>query len=364
MPRIQQRNFFLTYPQVSNTEEWEEDQTSHYEFILQQTNIEPKYYLMVKEQHDDGGYHYHMIVMLSKKFSTKKMDIFDFKENHPNIQPMRGKIEQARKYLLDNPEKEGDAMIIYEHGEWQTESETKAQLYTKAINESESKEDFMQRMQDLDPKDFIKWTEKYEAFAMRIHAPQPEEYKSPYFEMTCTEREQRIIDNWLRQAQLGEPTNRRRKSLIIKGRSHGGKTVWARSLGKHFHVQGEWNLAEYTADANYAVFDDIVGGLHTNFERWKNWLGAQQHFSATDKYTKKKTINWGKPSIFLTNKTIPREERNIYGAICKQGLDDDDFDWIEHNCVYLELEDSLVYVPKEQPITVHNHNQEDMVVDN
>jgi len=49
----------------------------------------------------------------------------------------------------------------------------------------------------------------------------------------------------------------------------------------------------------YAVFDDFP------WDRFKfaakQWLGAQKTFTITDKYRGKKTINWGKPCIFLCN---------------------------------------------------------------
>lgn len=71
------------------------------------------------------------------------------------------------------------------------------------------------------------------------------------------------------------------------------------------------------------MFDDIQGGLEY-FHAYKFWLGAQKQFYATDKYKGKQLINWGKPSIYLSN-TNPLEDK---GA---------DEDWIRGNCeiVYL-----------------------------
>lgn len=108
-----------------------------------------------------------------------------------------------------------------------------------------------------------------------------------------------------------------------------GKTVWARSLGKHAYFGGLFSLQEETNDVAYAIFDDINGGLPF-FPQYKWWLGHQQQFYATDKYKGKKLIHWGKPSIWLSNKD-PREEQ---GA---------DYDWLNANCIFVYVDEPIVH---------------------
>jgi hypothetical protein len=50
--------------------------------------------------------------------------------------------------------------------------------------------------------------------------------------------------------------------------------------------------------------------------------GAQQQFTVTDKYTRKKTIRWGKPCIYLNNQD-PLEAN----------LPDWQKQWLQANCV-------------------------------
>lgn len=97
-----------------------------------------------------------------------------------------------------------------------------------------------------------------------------------------------------------------------------GKTLWARSLGKHAYFGGLFSLDESIEDVEYAVFDDMQGGLEF-FHSYKFWLGNQFQFYATDKYKSKRLITWGKPAIWLSN-TDPREDK---GA---------DIAWLEGNC--------------------------------
>lgn len=107
-----------------------------------------------------------------------------------------------------------------------------------------------------------------------------------------------------------------------------GKTLWARSLGKHAYFGGLFSLDEDTEGVGYAVFDDIQGGLEF-FHSYKFWLGCQAEFYATDKYKGKKLIKWGKPSIYLSN-TDPREDK---GA---------DVHWLEANCIFIYLDKPIV----------------------
>lgn len=107
-----------------------------------------------------------------------------------------------------------------------------------------------------------------------------------------------------------------------------GKTVWARSIGAHAYFGGLFSLDENTTTAEYAVFDDMQGGL-SYFHGYKFWLGHQQQFYATDKYKGKKLITWGKPAIYISN-TDPRDD---HGA---------DKEWLEGNCIFININQKIV----------------------
>lgn len=120
----------------------------------------------------------------------------------------------------------------------------------------------------------------------------------------------------------------RQRSLVLWGPTRLGKTLWARSLGSHAYFGGLFSLDEDLDDVAYAVFDDIQGGLKF-FPSYKNWLGAQKQFYATDKYRGKKLIDWGRPSIFVSN----NDPRYGEGA---------DMEWLEGNCDIVEVTTSLL----------------------
>lgn len=115
--------------------------------------------------------------------------------------------------------------------------------------------------------------------------------------------------------------------MIIIGDTRLGKTLWARSLGKHCYFGGLFSLDEPLDDVDYAVFDDMQGGLEF-FHSYKFWLGAQSQFYATDKYKGKKLIDWGKPSIYISN-TNPLADK---GA---------DVDWLMGNCDIVHVDSPI-----------------------
>jgi hypothetical protein len=117
-------------------------------------------------------------------------------------------------------------------------------------------------------------------------------------------------------------------SLVLFGESRLGKTVWARSLGNHVYFGGLFSLDEFRDDMQYAVFDDMQGGLKF-FPSYKFWLGHQMSFICTDKYRAKRRINWGKPAIYICNND-PRDE----GA---------DNYWLEANCIFVEINEPIVH---------------------
>lgn len=118
------------------------------------------------------------------------------------------------------------------------------------------------------------------------------------------------------------------RSLILWGGTRLGKTVWARSLGNHAYFGGLFCLDEPIEDVEYAVFDDMQGGLEY-FHAYKFWLGAQKQFYATDKYKGKQLINWGRPSIYIANNN-PLEDK---GA---------DIEWLQGNCEIVYLDTPIV----------------------
>lgn len=101
-------------------------------------------------------------------------------------------------------------------------------------------------------------------------------------------------------------------------------------------------MAEFDpVEHEYAVWDDMLGGLKAGYFNYKNWLGGQFGFTIQDKYGKKKSIKWGKPSIFICN-IDPREDMELVAKGPQI-----DWAWMEENCVFYKVEDAIFHASTE-----------------
>jgi hypothetical protein len=93
-------------------------------------------------------------------------------------------------------------------------------------------------------------------------------------------------------------------------------------------------MSRFDPDVDYAIFDDMVGGLRAGYFAYKDWLGGQFEFTVQDKYKGKKQIKWGKPSIFITN-VDPRAEPT------PMGKNQIEWEWLEENCIFYEVTETI-----------------------
>lgn len=76
------------------------------------------------------------------------------------------------------------------------------------------------------------------------------------------------------------------------------------------------------------ILDDFDWDRLINF---KQLLGCQKTIILTDKYTKKKTLVWGKPTIYICN---PEEDPF---QICNPKY----MEWLRENCVKVHIRNKL-----------------------
>lgn len=129
------------------------------------------------------------------------------------------------------------------------------------------------------------------------------------------------MTSWV-AAYLSETCPPRPKSLWLIGPSRIGKTSWARSLGTHMFFRNCFNLDKWDSTAAYMVLDDIPWEY---IPAKKCLLTGQGEFELTDKYRKKKSVYWDKPTILCLN-DLPDCAHDSY--------------WSK-NCVIVELTNKL-----------------------
>lgn len=275
-----------------------------------------------REDHADGGIHLHAFVDFGKQYRSRSASFADVEGRHPNILP----IAQTPEKTWDYATKDGDVVAGGLERPNRGRLSNPSDGWNEIIN-AESREQFFELLAELEPKALCVSFPSLCKFADWRFRIDRTPYRTPVSYAFDTSGYPEL-DDWVRENLDGHQPGRRGRSLILVGPSRLGKTVWARSLRQeHTYYGGLFCLDEYDEKAEYAVFDDIQGGLEF-FHAYKFWLGHQTEFFATDKYKGKKLIQWGKPAIWCSN-TDPRMDK---GA---------DADWLDENCTFVFINTRL-----------------------
>lgn len=174
-------------------------------------------------------------------------------------------------------------------------------------------------------------------FSMADSGTEPNNYSGSDITSYYSGEENYTLDDSCRQGQ-GEiqryekpqtRTGRRCKCLIIWGQSLVGKTIFARSLGRHSYFNNMFVLADYDPECEYAIFDDITGGMGKL--PYKQFLGGQDRVGVTDKFCKNRQIKWGRPCIYLCNRD-PFIQKNNRGV---------ELEWLKKNSVVVEIDQNM-----------------------
>lgn len=308
----------------------------------------PSSYRIGKERHQDGNVHYHCYVDFGRRFETENARRFDVEGHHPNILCIRRTPECAWDYAG----KDGD--VIHENGLRPTPSRSKRcrEEDWAIIRSAPTRDEFFEKGYELATRDFILFGSSCALYADQRYNPKKPCYDRPdglsiswesipevrRFVVESLRDPNDIIPNKT-QEELdlirSAPSGERVKSLIIYGDTRLGKTEMIRSVAKHVYFGGMFDLQEFSdnPDVAFALFDDIDDVAFVPL--YKFWLGAQKEFVTTDKYKHKVRINWGRPSVWVANKSL-LDYRD------KRGNSSVDVDWLFENCFIQCVENKIV----------------------
>ena len=135
--RVNAKNFFITYPQCDTLPDVIADHIG---------GIRPvEAILAVREKHEDGNNHLHVLVQFVTRYDCKNERAFDFEECHPNIQPARN-VADVKKYCLKgNP----TGLDIYEEGDICAK-----RLWSEVIA-AETAEEVHSLAKEISPRDYV-----------------------------------------------------------------------------------------------------------------------------------------------------------------------------------------------------------------
>jgi hypothetical protein len=91
------------------------------------------------------------------------------------------------------------------------------------------------------------------------------------------------------------------------------------------------DLTVWDDSALYLILDDFDDRSWKDFAYKKQFIGCQREFAITDKYKRKRTIKWGKPTIVISNDDTDPWIR----------LNRNQREWYSENCIRVEINIAL-----------------------
>lgn len=303
--RLNTQRVFLTYAQADF------EKQALFDFLValrtsdDHNGIATAKVLVAKEFHQDQGTHYHCYVEFDRKINVRNERLFDFSGKHPNIQTVRS-VKNVIKYCT----KEDQEPLC--NFEYDVQERTVLDILRTAIAEGKSINDAVDEALTEDPTALRYYSNLHSYVAARAVQDKTKEplYALDGFKISVADRLR--LNRFKSDVETMERGDRMGvKSLWLIGPSRFGKTALARSIGKHWYMQGVWcvdNLSD--SEHVYGVLDDIPWDS-LKFQ-YRSLLGCQRDVTYTDKYRAKKTFKMGYPVIVCSNElpVFTEEERN------------------------------------------------------
>ncbi|USZ80649.1 replication-associated protein [Tick-associated gemycircularvirus 2] len=243
--------------------------------------------IVAREHYPTGdGFHLHVFCSFERRFRSRKIDVFDVDGYHPNAKPSRKNALGGYDYAI----KDGEVVaggLERPSGVSGRRGTTRDEDSWAEITAAESPDEFWRLCEELDPKSMVCNFPALSRFVDWRFRPEPVAYATP--------------DGIFDLADYASLCDWRDNVLFGGGRE---------ALGN--------------PEAEYAVLDDIAGGIKF-FPRYKDWLGCQIQFQLKVLYKEPALFNWGRPCIWCSN-VDPRT-----------GLDLVDIEWLEGNCIFVEI---------------------------
>ena len=307
--RLRSRHVFITYPHVPAVPdhlEFEQLFISRVKAICpienavtrKRTSFE---YYGAQEYHANGVPHYHVVVRFSHQPSIRNaraaFTLFRGTEQVTNAihlltpartQSMHSFLRSTQGYAV----KDSTDRVI---GKYINYSLKRGAQYDEIINARNAIE-CEALMKEYMGKEWIIMNDRLRAFAASRDTQWKPLYAKPTFEprpwVLPPAVQQWYSDNFER------PVDGRYTALILIGGSRLGKTEWAQSFGRPDVITSRWNIKKIQAGSSHLVINDVD---IASFPYWREVLGCQVQFNATDKFVHTLSVNFNRPTIWTCN---------------------------------------------------------------
>jgi hypothetical protein len=207
MPRFRSRAraFIVTYPQC-NEDVQSQFATDGRNFpqLVERDLASPECCRIGREQHADGGVHFHVFLSFESPVVVNSPTVFDYFGTHGNIKPVRTTPRRAWEYVG----KDGD--IIHESGDAPAERGTShghsASRWTDIVA-CDSKESFLAAVRVNAPRDWVLSLDRILQYAEYAYPTPVTPYESPA--VTTSWGRAPGLREWLSQAAIGRNVGER-----------------------------------------------------------------------------------------------------------------------------------------------------------
>lgn len=267
--RLQGKRFFLTFPQCEDV-----DKRIIYERINSISTT--KFVVIGKEQHMDGGIHFHIALEFDKKYDTKNSSCFDFLVGkHGDYKPMKNLRKCLQYCTKDDKDFFSSGIDVKEF----LSHQTKGIEYSIAKMIKDGKH---LREVDNDHPAYVMRNYKkvvdYQAFQKRLKIIQQPALKWYGCEPGDEANTNLQISTWLNK-NLNSKREFKQAQLYIHGPKNLGKTTLVENLRKYFRVY------DIPVEDFYDFYDD---------DDWD--------LAVLDEFKGQKTIQW--LNLFLQGNTM------------------------------------------------------------
>ncbi|KAI1522598.1 hypothetical protein PtrSN002B_012169 [Pyrenophora tritici-repentis] len=269
-----------------------------------------------KELHKDGTPHYHVVLRFPKRhnwgLNAKQHFVMRTAEDEEDTTAIHFTPPTMYQREADFVRKTQAYCMKYEHNgaimlgkyiEILSKDETLKRKFI-AVHAERDRDSAKRMLMEADPIGFAK---HYPSYMSYLDGEKRKVFR-PGFGMGLSAEEAlpwRVPDEmreWQEKYLLGKFEGRP-VPLIIVGGPRLGKSQWAQQAGSRPMVMSCWNLRKYDPDATHLVLNDVDfrrfgSGGHSY---WRDVLGCQPEFDASDKYCRTKTLQWLFPVIVTCN---------------------------------------------------------------
>lgn len=122
------------------------------------------------------------------------------------------------------------------------------------------------------------------------------------------------MEHWVTEYVFNEERKGRARPLVLVGDAVTGKTSWARSFGNPLVMSRRWNMKIFREGHSHIVVNDVdamkFGASGESY--WREVLGCQMEFDATDRYCPTVRLRWNLPCVWTCHWDMdPRRYENV-----------------------------------------------------